>query len=147
MTLEEAIAQSYLAEGLPDSEMAYLAAQATVRSFEAEEALMRQNERGRELMLLMSGTARVMTHNGEYLGDLREGDLFGEIALIDRHPRSASVIGSTPGEVAEIAADRWSRLLDERPELAVVLLTNICRAVCAKLRSTTRWLDAALLRN
>jgi CRP/FNR family transcriptional regulator, cyclic AMP receptor protein len=67
------------------------------------------------------------------LGTFGPGSLFGELAAIDGHPRSASAIATEATQVVAIEAATFSRLLAGHPDFALAML----RLLAARLRSTT----------
>src|SRR5919109_3882477 len=60
-----------------------------------------EGDRGREFFVLLKGEAEV-TKAGQRINTMKEGDFFGEIALVTKMPRTASVTASTDVEVLVI---------------------------------------------
>jgi CRP-like cAMP-binding protein len=89
------------------------------------EVLIRQGELGRELMLLVDGTARV-EQNGREIDRLVSGDVFGEMALLDGKPRSATVITEMPSTLLIVHKQSFDDLLDTVPGLCRQLLLTLC---------------------
>ncbi len=82
--------------------------------------------------MLLDGQAKVEV-NGRTRRRLGPGDFFGEIALLDGGPRTATVTTVTPVHVLFIARWNFRELLNDQPALAIKML----EAVAAKLRTTT----------
>ena len=76
--------------------------------------------------LILSGSATV-TQRGRALRKLGPGDSFGDIALIDGGPRSATVRADTPLHTLSIVKWDFEPLLLERPAIAHKLLLELCR--------------------
>src|SRR5918911_4379966 len=72
--------------------------------------LARQGDRGREFFVVLDGEAEVRK-DGRRVNTLGKGDFFGEIALVTRLPRTASVTASTPVRVLVITDREFSALL------------------------------------
>ena len=72
--------------------------------FSAGKVMAAQGKSGHELVVIVSGTARVSI-DGRDIATLSEGECFGEIALIDGGPRSATVTAETD-VVAEVIGHR-----------------------------------------
>jgi CRP/FNR family transcriptional regulator, cyclic AMP receptor protein len=72
-----------------------LAAFATETSAAAGETLMKEGDYSVELIAIEQGTADVI-RNGQKIASLGPGDLVGEMGLLERRPRSADVIASSP---------------------------------------------------
>ena len=99
-----------------------LARAATVREFRAGEILEKEGENAVALHVMVSGEAEVVKGLGgdeRVLGKLSAGDFFGEMALLDGFPRSASVRATTDCEV--IALTRWDFLGVLRSDIEVAL--------------------------
>src|SRR5436305_13829089 len=64
---------------------------------EPGETLLRQRDLGTELYLVVEGTAQV-ERDGRAVGTVGRNTVIGEMALIDGHPRSATITASTPCE-------------------------------------------------
>lgn len=76
---------------------------------------------GREFFFVVDGTASVR-RNGRRVTTLGPGKWFGELSLLDRMPRSASVVSETPMTLLVLEQRRFNGLLDEMPTLGRKLL-------------------------
>ncbi|MDH3593055.1 MAG: protein kinase [Planctomycetota bacterium] len=102
----------------------------TERSFDAGDFLMRQGERGDDLMIVQAGRVEIRVTSGENEHVLKRGgpgEVLGEMALLTREPRTADVVALTPVQVLLLPIDAARRLLTEHPELAEVLSHLIAR--------------------
>jgi CRP-like cAMP-binding protein len=144
MTVREAVAGSYLTRGLDDAEIEALAEMSAIRRYEPGQTILRQFGRDDDLMILIEGRALVKTHNGDEIGLITPGDVFGEVALIDDMPRSADVVAELPCDVVAIPAEDLRTLMATRPEVAAVIFGHICRVLCRRLREATLQVDALL---
>ena len=98
--------------------------------FRAGEELARQGENGHEFMVVVQGTARVEI-NDQLIATLGPGEFFGEIALLDGGPRTATVVTETD-VVAEVIGQReFARLVEDSPHLAKKLLVGLARRLRA----------------
>ena len=85
-------------------------------------------ESGREFFVLLEGEADV-SRDGETINRLGPGDFFGEIALVEDTPRSATVIATTPVRVLVITDRSFKRLLEEQPEIQRKVLVALAERV------------------
>jgi CRP-like cAMP-binding protein len=107
-----------------------VAGQVQVTHHAAGKQITEQGSGGVGFHLITKGTATV-TAGGRELGRLGPGDYFGEIALIDGKPRSATVTAEEDVTALFLASWVFKPLLNEEPELAVALL----QVMCARLRA------------
>jgi CRP/FNR family cyclic AMP-dependent transcriptional regulator len=86
---------------LSDEEANRLAAFASETSVADGQILMKQGDYSTELIAIQEGTADVI-QDGKKLASLGEGDLIGEMGLIEREPRNADVIATSPMRVMKL---------------------------------------------
>ncbi|MCG8924853.1 Crp/Fnr family transcriptional regulator [Lentzea sp. CC55] len=106
--------------------------------FEPKDVVMYEGDAGSSVALVLSGQLKVETRDSQgrthLLGLLGRGDLLGEMAILDRRPRSASVIALGAGSYAEVSGARFLELVRERPGTSL----EIARLVSARLRAAER---------
>ena len=91
--------------------------------------LCEQDSIGREFFLIVTGTASVR-HNNRKVRTLGPGQYFGELALIDRRPRSATVVSDTDMDLLVLGQREFNSVLSTMPELSRKMLI----AMAARLR-------------
>ena len=128
MELAQQLASVPLLAGLEDKVRRRLADIGKRRTYAADEAIVREGSTGTAIYIILSGGARV-EREGEIIGQMRAGDFFGELALIEEHPRSATVVANEQTECLLFPAWEFSALLNEHPEIAVPIM----RALIARL--------------
>ena len=94
----------------------------------AGRALCEQGSIGREAFVILDGKAEVK-RNGRKVAELGPGDTFGELALLDHGPRTATVAAVTPLTVLVIGAREFAGILDEVPPIAHKLLKSLAGMV------------------
>jgi CRP-like cAMP-binding protein len=92
--------------------------------FDAGEELVIEGRVGREFFLITDGEASV-TRQGAEVATLRPGQWFGELSLLDKGPRSATVTARTPMKVLVLGQREFGGLLDTVPGLAAKLLAPL----------------------
>ncbi|CAN5722563.1 N/A [soil metagenome] len=90
--------------------------------------LIDQGQTGREAFVILEGTALVR-RNGRKVTTLGAGDYFGELALLDRGPRTATVEAETPMRVLVLGQREFAGVLDEVPGLAHKLMASLARRI------------------
>ena len=121
MELEQQLASVPLLAGLDARIRRRLADTGKRRTYAAEEEIVRQGSNGTALYIVLSGQGRVV-RDGEAIGKVEAGDFFGELALIEEHPRSASVVAATETECLLFPAWEFTALLEEHPAIAVPIM-------------------------
>ena len=89
---------------------------------DAGKQLVAEGSIGHEFFLILDGTASVR-RNGKKVAALGPGDYFGELALLDRGLRSATIVAETAMDLLVLGQREFSAVLDEVPALAHKLLT------------------------
>jgi len=91
-----------------------------------ERVLCEEGTIGREFFFIVEGKASV-SQNGRRTATLGPGAYFGELALLDRKPRSATVVSETPMTLLVLEQRRFNGLLDEMPALSHKLLVAMAQ--------------------
>jgi CRP-like cAMP-binding protein len=122
--------------GLSDDDLDAVAAVSVARRLDAGTVVFREGDRGDTCYVVRSGTARAIREHPDgrsiTLAHFNPGDIFGELAMFDDEPRSATVDTIEPTEVIAIPSRDVQRLMREYPEIAVKLST----ALAVRLRAT-----------
>ena len=91
-----------------------------------------EGDRGREFFVLLDGEAEV-TKGGKRINTMKKGDFFGEIALVTKMPRTASVTATTDVEVLVITERDFGALLKRSPEVGRQIAEAIAERVAPEL--------------
>jgi CRP-like cAMP-binding protein/pSer/pThr/pTyr-binding forkhead associated (FHA) protein/Fe-S-cluster-containing dehydrogenase component len=115
-------AQLPLLEGVPVDAITDLMQSSEIDFYDkAGIVLVREGEAGESVSIVRDGFLRVVKNLDEgeerILGYLRTGDIFGETAIIDDSPRTASVVTAGKAEVVKIDKEAFRTLCDQHPEL------------------------------
>lgn len=111
---------------LSRKELETLARSADTVELAAGTTIVKEGEVGREFFVLLSGEVSVEA-GGTEVAVLKEGEWFGELAIIDPAPRDASVTTLSPCELLVIDGRRFLPLLEEVPVLARKILVGMAR--------------------
>lgn len=103
------------------------------RSFRAGEVIFKAGDRGNEFFVIKTGKVRVQLGN-RTLQTLGEGEIFGEMALIDAEPRSATLIAETDCVVVPVGEKQFLFMTSEAPYFALSLM----RVLVQRLRAANQ---------
>jgi serine/threonine protein phosphatase PrpC len=117
---------------------------AEVRWYEAGATLITEGEPGEEMFVILSGKVR-LNKNGTDITHLGKGAHFGEMALVDRGPRSASAFAEETSRLLLIHRRDFYEIIKKEPSLSVKLLWSFVQVLAERLRKTTADLSGARL--
>ena len=120
----EHLSQVQLFSSLNKKELGLISRAAEVVSVPAGTEIVREGTPGREFYLVLSGQA-VVRRKGRKVATLGPGKYFGELALLDQGPRSASVVADTDMELVLIGQREFLGVLDQVPAVAYKLLVSM----------------------
>ena len=110
-----------------------IAGSAGEMSCEAGQILALEGDRGSGMFVVLEGSVRLSV-TGRTLEKVGKGGVFGEMALIDAAPRSATATALTACTLVPVTAQRFKALVKESPDFAI----DIMRVMAARLRSMDR---------
>lgn len=113
-----------------DEQLAFIATRVEDVDVPSGRVLCEEGSSGGEFFVVVSGTADVR-RTGKVISQMRAGDFFGEIALIDHGPRSATVIAASPMRLLVFARSQFQDVLHKDPSMARQLLYAVTKRLRA----------------
>ena len=108
-------------------------------SFPGQEVIFREGDTGDNFFAILEGRVEIRREtSGKTLALLGPGEVFGEMAVLDNQPRSATALTIVP---TELFAFDGHRLLDDFPNLSVKLLRYLARELSKRLREADMLID------
>ena len=107
-----------------------------LKTYHKGERVVEEDEVGDVLYILFKGKA-VVSRKGEQVAILREGEHFGEMALVDKMPRSATVIIEDESQLLTITRKNFIELMRVEQSIAVKILWGFLKTMSTRLRNTT----------
>jgi CRP-like cAMP-binding protein len=119
--------------GLSKRHLKRIADLAVTRRVDRYTAIVREGTRGDAFFVILDGSA-VVRKNGRRRARLRAGDSFGELALLDGAPRTATVEAEQETLCMQLGRTSFAKMLESEPKVAVSLL----KTLAARLREAER---------
>jgi CRP-like cAMP-binding protein len=127
-TKVEALKRAPLFEGLPKKDLVELARLTEDMEVPAGKVLTKEGETGREFFVIVDGEVEVR-RRGKRVATDGPGDFFGEIALLEHVPRTATVTAKTPLRFFVLTSESFIGLLDQQPAVERKVLRALARRV------------------
>ncbi len=110
----------------------------TVTRYRDGQSVLDAEETSLDVLFLLEGAVRVANYSAKgrevSFSNIEEGDCFGEFAVIDHEPRSASVVAIEDSRIARIGEAQFRDLLMRRPDMSMAIMVRLV----GKLREMTR---------
>ena len=124
------LAEVPLFAGVPKRLLRKLARAGTVERFDPNEPIVTAGRRGEAFYIVLSGRASVRRGRGRRTVEIGPGGYFGEMALIDSGPRSATVVAKSEIMCLLLGREQFGKALESEPSIAFALL----RTLAARIR-------------
>ncbi len=114
-----------------------------LKHFEKGTVLFLEGDEGEDMYIVQSGKVAIkkkVTDGEAVLATLEKGDFFGEMAILERQPRSATAEVTEDGDLIVIPGEMFGDMIRSNPEIAVRML----RKQSIRLRETNKQLERAL---
>lgn len=126
---------------LDDEELDAIARLVKVRAYPKKMLVVQEGEPGNSMFIIISGSVKVSSYAPDgrevVLSILEKGDFFGEMALLDEEPRSATVTTMEDSELGQIRRSDFERLMLDMPQITRKLLAEMV----SRLRRTSAVLE------
>lgn len=136
------LAELPLMAGLNAAQVGQARAALTKRRFPAGAVIFRQGEQAHEMFIILRGSASVYaadsTGGATRLVTFGSGMVFGEVAIFDGQPRSATVIADNDLHCYVLAESAFESLKVDSPSVAIQLLMNLALQFATNLRNSNR---------
>lgn len=122
----EALAQLEPFAGCSNSQLEAVARHTDDVQLREGQILMREGTSGRECFVIAEGEADVRI-DGEVVATVGPGEIVGEMALIDREPRSATVVARTPIRAVVMTTQQFAAVADRCPSVAKQVMSTLAQ--------------------
>jgi CRP/FNR family transcriptional regulator, cyclic AMP receptor protein len=141
----------YLFKGLTADEMGAVSELAKTQTYNTGDTIFIKGEPATAMYLIKHGSVKIQqtTKSGDNLvvATLGTGSHFGEMAMVDSEPRSATASAGEMTEVIIIPYDKLKTLLEKNQNVAIKFYRELSHFLCGRLRATTNDLGFAREKN
>lgn len=128
-----------LFDGLSRGELSAIESILHRREYDPEEVLFHQGNPGVGMYIIREGTIEIVYEpTSEILAELSDGDFFGELALLNETPRSATAIARTESVLYGLFRPDLLGLVKREPSLGVEVLLRMSRVISERLIQTNK---------
>ena len=129
-------------QGLDEKHLSMLTGICREISFSKGSTILDESGEGRDLYAVLEGRIEVrmekvsIKHGSERLTRLNEGEIFGEMAFVSSMKRSALVRAVSDTKILVFDGPELWKLIEREPYLGYIMMRNIARIICQRLRDT-----------
>ena len=124
--IDERLAEIPLFQGLSKKDLRHISGLATRLEEPAGKILTKEGQQGYEFIIVLEGEVEVR-HGDEVIAKRGAGDYFGEIALLDNRPRTATVVATTPVVIEVIERREFLGLIAEVPAIGEAIMATMAQ--------------------
>jgi CRP/FNR family cyclic AMP-dependent transcriptional regulator len=127
----KSLARIPLFKRLEPHELEHLAEEIDQVNYKTGETIFNEHDRGDALYILEEGTVRIWIYDDDVkdvtLAELKPGDFFGELAVLDRGERSSSATAITDVHLHRLSSDDFQKFLTDHPDAAIDVICEIAQ--------------------
>src|SRR2546429_5074537 len=132
---------------LEPHELEHLAEEVDQVNYKAGQTIFNEHDRGDALYILEEGNVRIWVYDEDVkevtLAELKPGDFFGELAVLDRGERSSSATAVTDIHLHRLSSDDFQQFLIDHPDAAIDVICEIAQ----RMRQTNLLVSQRASRN
>jgi uncharacterized membrane protein len=143
----QSLARIPLFKRLEPHELEHLAEEVDQVNFKAGETIFNEHDHGDSLYVVETGSVRIWIYDEDVkdvtLAELKPGDFFGELAVLDRGERSSSATAISDTHLHRLSSDDFQKFLMEHPDASIDVICEIA----ARMRQTNLLVTKRAARN
>ena len=143
----QSLARVPIFKRLEPHELEHLAQEVDQVNFKAGETIFNEHDRGDSLYVVETGSVRIWVFDEDVkevtLAELKPGDFFGELAVLDRGERSSSATAIVDTHLHRLSSDDFQKFLMEHPDVSIDVICEIA----ARMRQTNLLVTQRASRN
>lgn len=140
--VKQILALAGITNEMTEEQIGQLVAMAEERTYSRGRLILQEDSKSRDLYIIVKGRASVLLslpsecQREEIVYRMRDGQIFGELALVDGSPRSASIQADDEVITYRLPYEKLMALLEENPRIGYYLMRNIAAIISARMRNT-----------
>ena len=139
-SIAAALARIPIFKNLARAELSLVANMVHARTYHPDEVVFLEGQPGTGMYAITSGAVNITLNYRRddeiLLAQLKEGDFFGEISLLDESPRSASAVAVGPTELIGFFRSDLMDLIDKNPRMGNKIMLGLAAVLVERLRAT-----------
>ena len=143
----QSLARIPIFKRLEPHELEHLAQEVDQVNFKAGETIFNEHDRGDSLYVVETGSVRIWVFDEDVkevtLAELKPGDFFGELAVLDRGERSSSATAIVDTHLHRLSSDDFQKFLMDHPDVSIDVICEIA----ARMRQTNLLVSQRTSRN
>ncbi|MGO9612960.1 MAG: cyclic nucleotide-binding domain-containing protein [Dissulfurispiraceae bacterium] len=122
-------------DNLSDRDLTHIERIVHRREYRPQEVIFRQGDPGLGMYIIENGNVTILLEpTSQVLAELCDGEFFGELALLDDSPRTATAIAKCPARMLCVFQPDLFDLISRNPRLGVKILLHLARTIGERLR-------------
>lgn len=145
----ELLKRSQVFAGLDDDQLARLHALAEPCEFEENEVVVEEDKQGADCYFVVGGRVDIIVRQpfgsaSQKIAQIKRGEMFGELSLVDGFLRSATAKASDPVAALRFSNAKLEQLMDDDPRIGFTIMRNLANVLSSRIRNTNMRLRNAL---
>ena len=145
----ELLKRSQIFAGLDDEQLARLHALAEACSFAEDEVIVEEDKQGADCYFVLMGRVDISVRSpfgsaSQKIAQIKRGEMFGELSLVDGFLRSATAKASDPVTALRFSNAKLEELMSDDPRIGFRIMRNLANVLSSRIRNTNMKLRNAL---
>jgi CRP/FNR family transcriptional regulator, cyclic AMP receptor protein len=127
-----------------DNEVEQILSDCVVASYEKGDIIIKQGDTGTDICVILSGGADVLVAKDgleHFITELGQGDLFGEMVLINETQRSANIVANQHCDILVIGQEDFYSYFKKKPKVFALMVLNVTRLVTKRLKASNKAIE------
>lgn len=127
-----------------DEEIEDIIQDCLVASYSVGDYIIKQGDTSTDICVILNGKADIIVEkNGheQYIATIGNGDMFGELVLINETKRTASIVCKEKADVLILSYENFYKFYNKKPQVFALMVLNITRLITKRLKSANQIIE------